>query len=111
MARYRDGHHLAAAAGLAPIGYQTGRTAFVMRPHGGNKSLKRVLYHAAFIAIKWHASSRAYYDRKRHAGKSHQQATIALAKKRAVVLFAMLRDNVPYTEPVPPSAPITALAA
>ena len=103
MDRYRDGHHLAAAAGLAPVLRQTGRTTFITRPLGGNKSLKRVLYQSAFATLKSHQPSRRYYQRKRDEGKSHQQAVLALAKKRTIVLYAMLRDHVPYTTPMPPA--------
>ena len=47
--------------------------------------------------------SRAYYDRKMAQGKRHNQALIALARRRSDVLFAMLRDGTLYqsriTEP------------
>jgi transposase len=57
MARYRDGHHWAAVAGLAPVLRQTGRTRFITRPLGGNKALKRVLYQSAFATLKSHLPS------------------------------------------------------
>jgi transposase len=104
MTRYPDADHLAAAAGLAPVLYQTGRTHFVTRPLGGNKALKRVAYQSAFATIKWPGASRTYYDRRRAEGKSHQQAVLALAKERLIVLHAMLRDQRPYHAPLP-SAP------
>jgi hypothetical protein len=37
--------------------------------------------------------SRAYYTRKVEQGKRHNQALIALARRRCDVLFAMLRDG------------------
>ncbi|GGP95886.1 hypothetical protein GCM10010278_86880 [Streptomyces melanogenes] len=37
--------------------------------------------------------SRAYYDKKIAQGKHHTQALLCLARRRADVLFAMLRDS------------------
>lgn len=88
--------HLAAYAGLAPVTRRSGTS--IRGEHQsrrGNKRLKRTLYLSAFSALK-DPLSRAYYDRKRAERKSHQQALIALARRRCDVLFAMLRDNAVY---------------
>jgi transposase len=105
MTRYASAHHLAAYAGLAPVIRQTGRTLFLSRPLGGNKELKRACYQATQVASHYHPASRTYYHRKRAEGKSHLQATIALARRRVIVLYAMLRDQRPYTEPTPSPSP------
>lgn len=47
--------------------------------------------------------SRAYYDKKFAQGKHHTQALLCLARYRADVLFAMLRDGTFY-EPRPATA-------
>ena len=41
-------------------------------------------------------ASRAYYDKKIAQGKHHTQALLCLARRRADVLFAMLRDGTFY---------------
>ena len=69
----------------------------------GNKNLKRAFFLSAFAALK-DPLSRAYYDRKRDAGKRHNQAQIALARRRCDVLFAMLRDGTLYDSPTPKPA-------
>ena len=46
--------------------------------------------------------SRAYYDRKRAAGKRHNAAVICLARRRTDVIYAMLRDRQPYRANRPP---------
>jgi transposase len=61
----------------------------------GNKALKRALFPAAFAALT-DPLSRACYDRKRAQGKMHNQALIALARRRYDVIDAMLRDGTPY---------------
>lgn len=48
------------------------------------------------ISIQHNPASRTYYDRKRAEGKRHNQAVLALARRRVNVLWAMLRDDQPY---------------
>jgi transposase len=88
--------HLAAYAGLAPVTRRSGSSIRGEHPaRGGNKQLKRAFFLAAFAALA-DPVSRAYYDRKRAQGKKHNAALICLARRRCDVLFAMLRDKVPY---------------
>ncbi|MFI7081278.1 IS110 family transposase [Micromonospora sp. NPDC049903] len=88
--------HLAAYAGLAPVTRRSGSSIRGEHPaRGGNKQLKRAFFLAAFAALA-DPASRAYYDRKRAQGKRHNAALICLARRRIDVLFAMLRDKVPY---------------
>nr|BFE57404.1 hypothetical protein GCM10020063_019300 [Dactylosporangium thailandense] len=95
--------HLAAYAGLAPVTRRSGSSIRGEHPpKGGNKQLKRAFFLAAFASLS-HPPSRAYYDRKRAAGKRHNAALICLARRRVDVLFAMLRDKVPY-QPRPAAA-------
>jgi hypothetical protein len=58
---------------------------------------------SAFAALN-DPVSRAYYDRKRAQQKKHNEALIALARRRVDVLYAMLRDNKPYANPTPAAA-------
>ena len=95
--------HLAAYAGLAPVTRRSGTSIRGERPpRGGNKHLKRALFLSAFAALA-DPTSRAYYDRKRAAGKRHNAALICLPRRRVDVLFAMLRDGTLY-QPEPAQA-------
>lgn len=95
--------HLVSYAGLAPVTWRSGTSIRGDHPsRKGNKILKRALFLSAFAALK-DPPSRAYYDRKRAEGKRHNQAHIALARRRCDTLFAMLRDGTPY-EPRPATA-------
>ncbi|OJU40733.1 MAG: IS110 family transposase [Microbacterium sp. 69-10] len=88
--------HLAAYAGIAPVTRRSGSSIRGEHPsRSGNKILKRTLFLSAFAALR-DPESRAYYDRKIAEGKRHNQALIALARRRADVLFAMLRDGTLY---------------
>ena len=66
--------HLAAYAGLAPVTRRSGSS--IRGEHhsrAGNKHLKRALFLSAFAALH-DPASRAYYDRKRDAGKKQHAA-------------------------------------
>lgn len=94
--RYPDGDRLAAAAGLAPVLKQSGKVRYLQRATAGDKTLKRVFYQSAFIAVSCDPASKAYYRRKRAEGKTHHQAVLALARRRVNVLHAMLRNQTLY---------------
>jgi transposase len=96
ISRFAGGDALAAAAGLAPVLSQSGKVRYSRSATGGDKALKRVFYQSAFCAIQRDAVSRACYDRKRSEGKRHHQVLISLARRRANVVFAILRDRRPY---------------
>lgn len=96
--------HLASYAGLSPVTWRSGSS--IRGDHSsrrGNKVLKRALFLSAFAALK-DPLSRAYYDRKRAQGKKHNQALIALARRRCDVIFAMLRDGTIYETKTPAAA-------
>ncbi|MDT0469523.1 IS110 family RNA-guided transposase [Streptomyces gibsoniae] len=94
--------HLAAYAGLAPATRSSGSSIRGEQPsRRGNKQLKRALFLYAFAALT-DPASRAYYDKKIKQGKRHIQAFLCLARRRAYVLFAMLRDGTFYDpQPAP----------
>lgn len=93
--RFKSADTLAAAAGLAPVLKQSGKSRRMQRPTSGNKGLKRVFYQSAFASLH-SPDSRAFYCRKRQEGKRHHQALIALARRRVNVLWAVLRDRRPF---------------
>lgn len=95
LSRFRSADALASAAGIAPVLRQSGKTRFLRRPAGGNKTLKRVFYQSAFCSLV-HNDSRAFYARKRREGKRHHQAVIALARRRVNVLWAVLHSRTPF---------------
>jgi transposase len=96
---FESAGHLASYAGLAPVTWRSGTS--IRGDHSsrrGNKILKRALFLSAFAALK-DPLSRAYYDKKRAEHKKHNQALIALARRRCNVLYAMLRDGAYFHAP------------
>ena len=103
--------HLAAYAGLAPVTRRSGSSIKgEVRSMRGNHALKSALFLSAFASLN-DPACRAYYDRKRAEGKKHNAAITCLARRRVDVLYAMLRDRVPYRPPVTHEPTPTAAAA
>ncbi|MFN8993201.1 MAG: IS110 family transposase, partial [Pseudomonadota bacterium] len=65
-----------------------------INPRARDAMLIVTIHHMATVA-----TSRAYYDRKRAQGKTHMQATRALARHLVRVLFSMLKQNRDYRLP------------
>jgi transposase len=98
MNAFASADHLAGYAGLAPVPRDSGRrTGNLHRAHRYSRQLYRVFCTSALVSITCNPESRAFYDRKRAEGKKHTQAVLALARRRVNVLWALLRDNRPYT--------------
>jgi transposase len=94
LGRFPDAGHLAAYGGLAPVPRDSGRrTNNLHPPQRYHRGLRRVLYLSALSSLSVPGPSRDYYRRKRAQGRGHQQALLALARRRVDVLWALLRDN------------------
>lgn len=97
MAAFGSADHLAAFAGLAPAPRDSGRiNGNLRRPRRYHRGLLRVFYLSSMASLRSCPASRAYYDRKRRAGKTHTQALLALSRRRVNVLWAMIRDSQRY---------------
>jgi transposase len=108
LAAFPSAGHLAAAAGLVPVPNDSGRrTGNLHKPRRYSRPLRHVLYLSAQTSMMRDGPSRDYYLKKRGTGRTHQQAVIALARRRTDVLWALLRDNRTYAA----APPAPALAA
>ena len=93
-------NRLASLSGLAPVPRDSGRIrGNLHRPRRYDRRLMRVFYLSAQLSIRSSPDSHTYYQRKREEGKRHTQAVISLARRRANVLWAMLRDENLYAIP------------
>ena len=107
LSSYADAGHLASAAGLVPVPRDSGRrTGNLHRPKRYSRRLRRVFYMSAQTSIIREGPNRDFYLKKRGEGCKHVQAVIALARRRASVLWALLRDNRVFT----PELPVTQAA-
>ena len=94
--RFANPARLAAYAGLAPVNWQSGRSASTRRARGGNHRLKNAMFIAAFVATQHDPDTRAYYLRKRAESKRHNTAVICVARRRPNIILAMLKTQTPY---------------
>jgi transposase len=102
LSSYADAGRLAAHAGLAPVSHDSGRrTGNHHRPKRYHRRLRHVFYMAAQTAMMRPGPSQDHYLKKRAEGLIPAQALLALARRRADVLWAMLRDKRHFT-PTPP---------
>lgn len=102
LSAYADAGHLASAAGLVPVPRDSGRrTGNLHRPKRYSRRLRRVFYMSAQTSIIREGPNRDFYLKKRGEGCKHVQAVIALARRRAGVLWALLRDNRVFTSAPP----------
>ncbi|MFF1932045.1 IS110 family transposase [Streptomyces sp. NPDC058228] len=104
MSVFGSSDRLAGVAGLAPVPKDSGRISGNMRrPRRYCRRLLRVFYMSAMVAARCCPVSKAFYERKRAEGKSHQQAVIALARRRLNVLWALIRDGRTFEITAPPN--------
>ncbi|MEU3003771.1 IS110 family transposase [Streptomyces sp. NPDC007020] len=102
LSTYADAGHLASAAGLVPVPRDSGRrTGNLHRPKRYSRRLRRVFYMSAQTSIIREGPNRDFYLKKRGEGCKHVQAVIALARRRASVLWALLRDGRVFTSAPP----------
>ncbi|MET7493863.1 IS110 family transposase [Streptomyces sp900116325] len=102
LTSYADAGHLASAAGLVPVPRDSGRrTGNLHRPKRYSRPLRRVFYLSAQTSIIREGPNRDFYLKKRGEGLKHVQAIIALARRRASVLWALLRDGRVFTSAPP----------
>lgn len=62
----------------------------------GSPYLRRSLYLAAEGARRSDSNLKAFYDKKRGEGKPHRVAVMAVARKLCHIIYAIMRDQVPY---------------
>ena len=85
-------------AGTAPIPRASGKRQVVVARLARNRRLADACYLWAFSALTASPGARAYYDRLRAAGATHQQALRALANRLVGILHGCLRHRTTYNE-------------
>ncbi len=96
--------HVAAAAGLVPVPNDSGRrSGNLHKPRRYSRPLRHVFYLSAQTSMMREGPNRDYYLKRRQQARTHTQATIALARRRIDVLWALLGDERSYTA-TPPQA-------
>lgn len=88
---------LASYCGLAPRNRQSGTSiSSVSASRQGNKRLKNLLIFSCNCLARTNGRWGEYYARCRARGMPHGKALKAVARKRLKVIYAVMRDKVPY---------------
>lgn len=93
---------IAKLAGVAPLNRDSGKMRGKQTTGHGRKTVRTVLYMAAFNAKRSNAQLRQFYLRMRNAGKPYKVAMTACMRKLLSILNAILQTNTPWKNPVTP---------
>jgi transposase len=88
-----DRRQIAALVGVAPMTRESGQWRGQRRIGGGRAVVRRALYMATVVAIRYNPALRAFYRRLTAAGRPKKVALIAAMRKLVTILNAMLRDQ------------------
>jgi len=84
--------------GIAPLPDDSGKSRGLRRIFGGRGPLRKVLYMGTMGAMLHNPHLRAYYDRLRARGKPHKVALVATMRKLLLILNAIIKTNIPWSE-------------
>lgn len=95
LARFPDRNHFASWTGTAPIDASSGDHVRHRLSRGGNRQINRVLHIMATVQLRTATEGRAYFDRKKAAGKTSMEAMRALKRRLSDLVYrTMLGDFV-----------------
>lgn len=104
ITRFGKTDSLAMYFGIAPLDNSSGKYKGSKVPRQVNRRARDAMMIAAVHHIAAVPASKAYYDKKRAAGKTHQQAVRVVARMLAKVLFSMLTHGKDYVIPDTPNS-------
>lgn len=94
---FPDHDHLASYCGIAPRNRRSGTSiSSVSASRQGNKRLKNLLIFSCNSLVRSRNRFGDYYRACRGRGMCHGEAPKATARKRMKVIYAIMRDEVPY---------------
>lgn len=98
--RFTSGKQVGAYFGLVPKQFQSGQSDRRGRiTRRGPAVVRKLLVECSWCMLRYNGWAREVYARLSNGGKSRRkQAVVALARKLAVICWAMLRDGTPWTE-------------
>jgi len=89
-------HQIAALMGVAPLNRDSGTFRGRRMICGGRASVRRVLYMAALVAVRYNPRIAAFYARLTAAGRPKKVALVAATRKLLTILNAILRAHRPW---------------
>jgi transposase len=96
--RYSSAEEIARYSGVAPVTERSGTKTWVHWRYCCPKFLRQTFVEWANQTRRYSYWAKAFYDRKRNEGKSHQAILCMLAFKWISILFRCWQTNTPYDE-------------
>ena len=90
VARFADRNRFASWTGTAPLDASSGEQTRHRLSRAGNRRMNRMIHIAATTQLRHRGEGRAYYDRKRAAGKSHMEAMRCLKRRISDAIYRQL---------------------
>jgi transposase len=88
------GHkQIVALVGLAPFNRDSGSLKGTRAIWGGRAAIRKVLYMATLVAIKFNPPIKQFYERLCAAGKNKKTALVASMHKLLIIMNALIRKN------------------
>lgn len=84
---------IAKLVGVAPLNRDSGTLKGRRGIFGGRRAVRKVLYMATLVAVRWHPQLKVFYEALKARGKPPKVALVASMRKLLVVLNARLRDE------------------
>ncbi len=94
--RFAGERSLALYVGMSPLSRDSGQHHGSKRPRSVNHRAKAAMMTAVAHHIRCVPQSRAYYDKKRAEGKTHNQAVRALGRHLVRVIWSMVKNERDY---------------
>jgi transposase len=90
ITRFPDRAHFASWNGTAPIDASSGDHVRHRLSRGGNRQINRVLHIMAVVQLRNQTDGRAYFDRKKKAGKTSMEAMRCLKRRLSDIVYRQL---------------------
>ncbi len=93
ITRFPDRNHFASWTGTAPIDASSGDRVRHRLSRKGNRQINRVLHIMATVQLRNATEGRAYYDRKKHSGKTSNEAMRCLKRRLSDAVYRTMLDD------------------
>jgi transposase len=98
ITRFPDRNHFASWTGTAPVDASSGDHVRHRLSYGGNRQINRVLHMMAVAQLRNDTPGRAYYQRKKAAGKSPKEAIRCLKRRLSDAVYRTMLDDLARRE-------------
>ena len=93
--RFPDRNHFASWNGTAPIDASSGENTRHRLSRAGNRQINRALHVMAIVQLRNQTEGRAYYDRRKAAGKTSMEAMRSLKRRLSDIVYrTMIADAI-----------------